>query len=339
MIWLPCRHHVAELVLASVISVWEGNTSGPQVLDYNDFKHLWNNNRFDKDKYKSFSIGSNKTINGFSVDEISNYLERELKNPQIRGDYKELLQLALTFLGKHKPLRILRPGATSRARWMQKAIYSLKMYLFREETEVRDIKLLEDICLFIVFVYIPYWFNSTIAFHSLKNDIGFMENINKFGKKNKTIADKALAKFKDHLWYMGYHPAALGFFDDRMSLTDKRKMWNELQKDKKATDESNRRLVPQAKKTYKLEDCVSQSTREFFEIMKLDMSFLEKDPKEWTGDESYEKTKNQISYIHVVNDAGERALSSLKDIRSKKESNFQQSAISRSFEKQTGLQN
>lgn len=145
-------------------------------------------------------------------------------------------QLALTFLGEFSPKSIPTPGCTSRARWMQKAIYSLKMFMYRKEpnAEIKDITLLGDICLFLVFVYIPYWYDFTTASHSLFNDILLIKNKKLFSNINKRIAESALDKFtKQHLWYMGYHLSALGFFDERISVIDKRKMLGELHQEKK----------------------------------------------------------------------------------------------------------
>ncbi|KMQ81349.1 hypothetical protein RF55_26626 [Lasius niger] len=130
-------------------------------------------------------------------------------------------------------------------------------------------ELLGVICIFITLVYVPYWYECTIAINSLKNDMYFIENIKKFGNIDKDISETALKKFTgDHLWYMGYHLSALGFFDERISLDEKRKMVKNLEKvnmDDEAPEEQNRRLEYSKSKKLSIADCVSQSI-EFFEV-------------------------------------------------------------------------
>jgi len=64
---------------------------------------------------------------------ILEFLQNNLNNAQPRNDYKELLELALIFLGEKPktPTFFHVPGAINRARRMAKAIYFKKMYLFR----------------------------------------------------------------------------------------------------------------------------------------------------------------------------------------------------------------
>ena len=69
-----------------------------------------------------------------------------------RDDYKELLELCQIFLGTMdtKKVKFDKPGAFHHARWMSKANYSLKIYIFRDIFELDDEtrKSLLDICLF-----------------------------------------------------------------------------------------------------------------------------------------------------------------------------------------------
>ena len=47
-------------------------------------------------------------------------------------DYKELIELALTFLDKLSPSKLKPLGPVSNARWMCKMIYVFKKYLLRD---------------------------------------------------------------------------------------------------------------------------------------------------------------------------------------------------------------
>ena len=177
-----------------------------------------------------------------------------------------------------------------------------------------------SICLFIVFVYIPYWYDCTIPTHTFKNDIDFIKNMKEFGNINKKLSEVTSKKFTgDHLWYLGYHLSALGFFDERISIDKKRRMAADIKLNKNASEEDKRKFNFSKKNGEDYCQYISCTTREFFDIMNLDSSFLEKDPSEWENNESYKTSRKEILYLHVVNYAAERALSSIKNIRSIKE--------------------
>ena len=52
----------------------------------------------------------------------------------------ELLELAIIFLGgtPAKGISFKQPGPMHNARWMAKAIYALKVWLFREQAKITD---------------------------------------------------------------------------------------------------------------------------------------------------------------------------------------------------------
>lgn len=51
LVWLPCRHHVLEIVLRGVFEVFWNTTSGPNVPIFLRFKKGWDD--IDQTKYKS----------------------------------------------------------------------------------------------------------------------------------------------------------------------------------------------------------------------------------------------------------------------------------------------
>ncbi|KMQ82109.1 hypothetical protein RF55_24148, partial [Lasius niger] len=215
---------------------------------------------------------------------------------------------------------------------------------FHKEIGIDDKEkaILEEICLFLVFVYIPYWYDCTNGIHALKNDKTFIEDIWKFGTIYKTVGDAALKKFKNHLWYMGYHLSALGFYDERIGLEDKREMVRKLMREDHNQNDDSKRVrngedldLPLHKKLgmLRFEDFINKSTLEFFKIMRIETSFFECDPEQWNENEDFLKSRDKIRYLQVVNDAAERALSSIKCIKLKKEEYIQDSVISKSFSK------
>ena len=71
------------------------------------------------------------------------------------------------------------PGAVSRARWMAKAIYAFKIYLFQDQFQVSKIEKnsIGRICIFLAQVYIRDWFLSTEAIKAPYQDFQFMREL------------------------------------------------------------------------------------------------------------------------------------------------------------------
>jgi len=91
-----------------------------------------------------------------------------LKENHFRENYRELLELTVIFLGEvlSRVISFRLPGANHNARWMTKAIYSLKIYLFRNPyhlTQHEEIAI-KSICIFIVRFYIQVWFDAPLSF-------------------------------------------------------------------------------------------------------------------------------------------------------------------------------
>ena len=90
-----------------------------------------------------------------------------------RSDYKEFLELAKLILGGTLQRKngytytIQRPGADSHARWMSKAIYTLKLTLLKHqlpELPWNKKQKLDKMTFFILFVYLESWFRSSSLF-------------------------------------------------------------------------------------------------------------------------------------------------------------------------------
>lgn len=92
------------------------------------------------------------------VDKIDLNIKNLLSTVLPRDVYKRLLELSRIFLGTvdHQNVYFYKPGAFHHARWMSKAIYSLKIYIFWDASEFlqEEEKSLLDNCLFVVFLYV-----------------------------------------------------------------------------------------------------------------------------------------------------------------------------------------
>ena len=123
-------------------------TSSPDMVLFKRFRESWT--KLNKNVYIT---GSNEvsddvcsTILGF----FEHYLSTQ---KQQRDDYQELLELTMTFLGGilKNGISIGIPGALSHARWMAKAIYAFKIYLFQIQFQLSYIgrNSLRRICMFL----------------------------------------------------------------------------------------------------------------------------------------------------------------------------------------------
>lgn len=128
-------------------------------------------------------------------------------------------------MGDGEGLSFKKPGALYHARWMAKAIYSLKMYLFRKYFKLSkaDEAKLYAVCKFIVFRYINPWYTSPLAIGAPNNDLIFIKSLIEFKDVDKNISDATLHKFSNHLWYLSPELCILSLFDTNVDITIKKK--------------------------------------------------------------------------------------------------------------------
>ena len=104
----------------------------------------------------------------------------ELEKKIVRDEYRKLIELSIIFLGgdKEKKLKIRPPGAMPQARWMARAIYSLKICLFQSlfKISMKEKQALRDVCLFIVTVYVKPWSGCSLADKRALSKFVFFEN-------------------------------------------------------------------------------------------------------------------------------------------------------------------
>lgn len=226
LLYLPCRRHIFELILRSVFEVkLKINTIGPDVPIFKKFQQAWPGIDL-----TIFEVGINdayvKSMIEMNRFEIINFCLHSLQKKQCRDDYKELLELTIIFLGG-KPsngISFHYPGAYHHARWMSKAIYSLKIYMFRKQFKlsVREENAFRDICIFVVKLYVEVWFKCPVAIESPFNDLIFLKKLIEY--PDTIISKAAVHKFCGHLWYLAPENIALSFFDFRVPTEIKIKM-------------------------------------------------------------------------------------------------------------------
>ncbi|KAK3931071.1 UvrABC system protein C, partial [Frankliniella fusca] len=164
-----CRHHVLELVVEAATTDLLGTSKDPRLPFFMKLSTEWNNLRLGTINdfylyvgyfslinilrkcltYLFLLIGDYRTAastgklkHNPEADNIMSFCKKQLEVYQTRGDYRELLELVVIFLGgalpeKSEPYHFKKPGALSKTRWMMRAIYALKMWMFGRQLKLK----------------------------------------------------------------------------------------------------------------------------------------------------------------------------------------------------------
>lgn len=321
LLYFACRHHIFELVLACVFTTCMGPTSGPDVKIFKRFQKHWE--YIDRASCKSV-LATDSALVVDVKDDIIDFAVKHLENYQPRDDYRELLELVIIFLGgsPSRGVHFMAPGAIHNARWMAKAIYALKIYLFREQfqltaSEARGIR---DVCVFIVRLYVGSWFTAPDAVSAPRSDLEFLQNLKRYEEIHPGISKAAVKKFSGHLWYLSEELVALAMFDPSVPVDTKRVMAQAIVgAEVIATSSSCPKRVKIAPKSIQdatLPQFVSKNTRNFFEALDIDTGFLQADPDTWDSRDDYKAACVITHNLKVVNDSAERGVALIEEYNS-----------------------
>ncbi|XP_044591358.1 uncharacterized protein LOC123269562 [Cotesia glomerata] len=315
LIYLPYRHHIYELILRSAFEVYWPTSSGSNVPIFGRFKKKWD--EIDKTNYKA-GIEDPKVANVVlsKKNEISFFITQCLQLKQPRDDYKEFLELSLIFLGVVPQDKVCfkYPGVIHHARWMAKAIYSLKIFIFRDEfgLTAKELNNLRQICIFTIMVYLKAWFSSTSAIAAPNHDLEFLKQLIEYKEIDASIFSATCEKMTSHLWYLNHELAVLSLFDDAVPLDMKKRIVDAV-KTRDSIDSKVKRFEIDRKNINSiiqkdLSDFVSQKSLNLFKIFDLPYDFLDVDIELWASDESYKENQEYFKQLKVVNDVAERGV-------------------------------
>lgn len=157
-----CRHHILELLPGAILDFFFGPSSGPNVPLFQQFSEACDS--LDHTLYHAAMEDPIISRHIIPIkNELNTVIRQQLAIFHPRGDYKELLFLILTFLGEkiaEKEIKIFAPEAYQQARWMAKIIYCMKIYIFRNQLQLKakDLNGLREFNIFIVTVYLQNWY-------------------------------------------------------------------------------------------------------------------------------------------------------------------------------------
>lgn len=337
ILFLGCRHHIFEIILAAVYSEANvGVSTGPDIAIFKKFKKCWS--KIDQQDFEpGISHPRIREIVGDDCEEILSYAFKKIEESYPRSDYKELLELIIIFLGGSPPrgIKFSKPGALHHARWMAKAIYSLKMVIFRNQlTDLTDAEVngLLEVCGFIIKVYSVFWFDSHKPEKAALNDLRFLKKIVEYKAFNRNIADKAISKILNHLYYLNEECIGFAIFDDRIDAEIKTKMVKKMITGEfKSEDEDEEESIPKKLQLKKesltnfisrdfsdiLEELVSKNTIKIFLRFGISTDFLKLDPLSWHNLEEYKRGQNIVKNLSVVNDSAERGIKLIQEYHGK----------------------
>ena len=143
MLHLACRHHIHEILLGDVFTLLFVPYRNPEVLMFKCFKQKWSSlcpaqfEPITTDQQSVAILDANKDLANETLSLCFNCLK---ENSYSQNGYQELMELVAICLEEKsaRGIRFMAPGPVHRARWMHKAIYCLKIFLFRSQLSLSE---------------------------------------------------------------------------------------------------------------------------------------------------------------------------------------------------------
>lgn len=210
-----------------------------------------------------------------------------------------------------------KPGPVHRARWMNKAIYALKMYLFRQQLSLSSTeeKSLRKFCIFVVNTYLPSWYTAPKVSSAARYDLLLLKSLAKQKKDSMWLA--AAEKFKQHLWYLSPELIGFAFFDDGLDMEIKKKMVQALQTPPNHVGVKRANIDLNDVETACISHFVNAETRNLFERFKISTAFLEKDVSNWSNDDDFRNAQSKLRNVSATNDNAERGVALISEFNDK----------------------
>lgn len=313
LLWLACRHHVMELVLAKAFSLCFGPSSSPDIPLFKRFKPSWLN--LTHENFQGLELN----------DEVDVFVKPTLSLLKdcasfIRDDYQELVELTMVVLGSPpQQIHWRSPGPVHHARWMAKLIYAIKIYLFRNQSHVfhltkKELCQLQRFVQFGALLYTRAWVEAPLAAEAPAGDLEFWSNLEAYKSIDREIATATMKVLEHHLWYLSDELVGLALFSDRVPATEKVKIVEGMSREPgvRCVRGDPTALV----KGTRLGDFASKRTRNILHQMKIGESFLKLPPVSWNTNEEYLQGKQRVMKLRVVNDTAERGVKLFEEFNS-----------------------
>lgn len=295
LLWMACRHHMFEVLLADAFGVCLGPSTGPDILIFKRFREKWSKlDHHEPEKSQSPMI---------SVDDsLKLFISEQLSKKQCRDDYCEFLNLAALMIGMKTDVTVRKPGALHRARWMAKAIYSMKIELLFSGNEAvieltgRELLGLQRFNRFVVCVYLRSWFTTKSVVDAPVNDIQMIQRLQAYD--DESLRTTGLNMMKRHSWYLSPELATLALFSDKLTCDVKAHLVLNMTADR---GPHLLKSLPQ-----RVEELIV--SRRFFKTVGIDDGFLTLPVQTWYDTPSYSTAAALVQNLSCVNDCAERGV-------------------------------
>lgn len=216
--------------------------------------------------------------------------------------------------GESHEVKFTAPGACHHARWLSKALYCLKIYMFRRQFKIsiKEVNDLRKICVFIVLFYVKIWFIAPNAIKAPNSDLELVKNLIQYRDIHPDVANAALDKLCRHLWYLHEQLVGLALFDKTVSREEKLKIVEKINSTIVVEKASKRYTVAYSAITSMIDknisDFVTKNSLFIFEQFDLPYGFLNSEPNTWETNYEYQQCLKTFCKLKVVNDIAERGV-------------------------------
>ena len=349
LLWCACRKHVGEVLLTKAWDALNVEASrSPEISVFLRFREKFPFLDLElplasEEHTSSFLASQREEVIVLLLKMVA---DEECKDLFPRGDYKELVDLTLLYFGAKDPseVKIQRPGATHKARWMARLLHTLKIVLLKRAVKdsmsgrdkwISDAALqkIERFVTFATHVYVPWWFQCPVSASAPHNDLSLIKLLHAYAEVDEVISSAVLSGFKNHLWYLVCELTPLGLFDPAVSEDQKSHMASAILSSEKCEEFQNRHGTGYGKPCFpeipssgaELKDFIGSDSWKFFDLLKINPDFLNCSPDSWTEQESYLEGQHIVKNLRVCNDSAERGVKLSADFlgSAKTEKNYQ----------------
>ena len=322
ILWLACRHHIGELIVKAAFHTIFGKTKSPVEPICALLKDSWNSLNT-----QDILLPAIPVCYDDEVQTLLSFVTSRLHPTNLeflpRDDYKELLELALLFLGgsidrkKGWEYHLQRPGADHHARWMSKCIYVLKICLVRHQLKLHYTmkKKVEKMSLFIIFPYLQYWFTTPSLTSAASNDLLLYKSLLKFSKVDKAVSTAAADKLQRHTWYLTEENIPFALFDTSLPSSLRDDLAAAISILPPGTIPPRKPTLPELTAESNLLDFVGPRSTLLFNLVDVPHTFLSS--SSWKESPSYTKVQEALARLHPINDSSERALGLATSVNNK----------------------
>ena len=324
VLWLGCRHHIAELISKACWYDLFEDDLGPENEFFNQFKSVWPDlNTTPDTPTKKLSIQSRhlRELKQSALEFYTHILSTKNRNDVLpRDDYRVLAETSLLLLGGDLPAgRSLvwhKPGATHKARFMAFGIYANMMYSFIDQLEYDTdmVAALQRFVQFFTLIYIPYFLKASVGADSSFNDLDFYNKLFKYRRIDSVLAEKALEVLGRHGWYLVEQTVSFALFSNKVDRDTKSHIASKmLTFSRPEKFKLGKPKFPEIKPGTKLVDLVGSYSYLLFHILGVDHKWLSKDPIDWPEDSEFQKAEQFVRTVKTVNDCAERGVKMISD--------------------------